>query len=84
MYDRAQNYKEAVLGKLTEHDRSPIVSSNVNWMPDSVTGRFVSPFCDIANPQRSVTPDKPCNRTNNNSMLVAGDLYDEGSSMRLA
>jgi hypothetical protein len=23
MYDRAQNYKEAVLSKLTEHDRSP-------------------------------------------------------------
>ncbi len=75
MYDRAQNYKEAVLGKLTEHDRSPIVASNVNWMPDSVTGRFVSPFCDIkANPQRSVTPDK----------LPSGDLYDEGSSLRLA
>ncbi len=66
-----------MLGKLTEHDRSPMAASNVNWMPDSVTGRFVSPFCDVGvNPQRSVTPDK----TAGSRMMASGDLYDEGSS----
>ena len=79
MYDRAQNYKEAVLSKLTEHDRSPHQASNVNWMPDSVTGRFASPFCAMTNPHRSVTPDRPCTRHDDIT-----DPDNEQSSRRLA
>ena len=47
--DRAANYKEKVLSKLTERDRSPGMQSSAIMMKSFDQGRSVSPFNEITN-----------------------------------